>query len=157
MRQPWAWAIIFGGKTIENRTASAIRAGRMRPGPIALHAARGMTEREYRWGAWKLAQIGVHCPLPADLPRGAIIGAVDVTDIITDSDSPWFGGPRGLVLANPRSCDPIPATGALGYFAWESAGSALAPTPWMQRYSEASLFDTLPLGFETPPAKPFPK
>lgn len=156
VRQPWAWAIIFGGKTIENRTAGAIRAGKMREGQIALHAARGMTEREYRWGAWKLAQIGVTCPLPADLPRGAIIGAVTVTGIITESDSPWFGGPCGLELAEPRTCRPIPAKGALGYFAWAPGGNAAAPAPWMRRYGAASLFETLPLGFETPPEKPFP-
>ncbi len=158
VRQPWAWAIIHGGKIIENRSLGSIRAGRMDCRRIAIHAAKSMSEKEYRWGVHKLQEHGVRCPLPADLPRSAIIGSVDVVDIISQSASPWFGsrpGNHGLVLESPEPCDPIPAQGALGYFAWKPAGDLAPLAPWMKRYSATSLFDDLPMRFKEPPAKPF--
>lgn len=166
VRQPWAWAIIFAGKDIENRSAGAIRAGNMRPGRIAVHAATGMREAEYAWAVWRMAQDGVTVPAPADLPRGAIIGSVDVVEIVTASDSPWFGGASGLRLEGPEPCDPIPCKGALGYFRWARA-DAFAPTlPWMTAWAtqhpakdtaQAALFDDLEVQFKTPPPKPFGK
>lgn len=161
VRQPWAWAILHGGKIIENRSAGSIRAGKMDCRPIALHAAKGMKEEEYRWGAWRLAQHGVTCPRPDDLVRGAIIGTVEVVDIISQSDSEWFGGQMGLVLEKPTPCTPIPAAGALGYFKWQPA-PALAPIqPWMTRWDRpngdaqtAELFEADP-SFASPPPKPF--
>ncbi len=161
VRQPWAWAILHGGKVIENRSAGSIRAGRMDCRTIALHASTGMKEAEYRWGAWRLTQHGVRCPRPDELVRGAIIGQVDVVDIVSESDSEWFGGQMGLVLENPVACDPIPAQGALGYFKWSAAGD-LAPTaPWMQNWDRPNgdhltgdLFDAAP-AIDMPPKKPF--
>ena len=50
VRQPWAWAILHGGKVIENRSLGAIRAGNMVPGHICLHAAAGMTDFYQRRG-----------------------------------------------------------------------------------------------------------
>ncbi|MCC1494576.1 hypothetical protein [Cognatishimia sp. F0-27] len=156
VRQPWAWAILHGGKIIENRSLGAIRAGGMVPGRIALHAATGMTEKEYRWGHWRLERHGVRCPAPADLPRGAIIGAVTVTGIITQSDSEWFGGKAGLTLADPIAVTPIPAKGNLRYFLWQPEGRLARPAPWMARYADATgLFNDLPLGFSDTPPKPF--
>jgi hypothetical protein len=117
IRQPWAWAVIHAGKDIENRGPSAIRylnhAGR-----ICVHAASGMTRAEYDVAAAFMASIGVKCPPPAELPRGAIIGTVEVTTIVIESNSPWFFGPCGLVLINPAACDVLAATGALGFFNW---------------------------------------
>ncbi|MEM6596033.1 MAG: hypothetical protein AAF672_14700 [Pseudomonadota bacterium] len=156
VRQPWAWAIIHGGKVIENRSEGSIRAGRMTTGPIAIHAASGMKQEEYLWAAWKLQQIGVRCPMPADLPRRAIIGTVEVVDIISESDSPWFGGQRGLVLEKPRAVDPIPAIGELGYFKWVESGVLDPPKPWMKKYGAGEgLFGELELSFNEPPEKPF--
>ena len=159
VRQPWAWAIIHGGKVIENRSLAAIRAGNMTPGTICIHAAAGMRQDEYHWGAWRLAKHGVACPSPANLPRGGIVGVVDVVEIVTQSTSEWFGGEAGLRLANPKPVEPIPAKGALGYFRW-SASDKMAPTlPWMSRYGSPdnaeSLFGVLPVQFEVEPPKPF--
>ncbi|MEL7212514.1 MAG: hypothetical protein AAGK92_07620 [Pseudomonadota bacterium] len=162
VRRPWAWAILHGGKVIENRTLSAIRAGGMTTGAICLHAASGMKEDEYRWGLWRLAKHGVVAPRPDALIRSAIIGTIDVVDIVTESDSAWFGGKAGLVLENPVAIEPIPAKGALGYFAWQQAGSIAKPSPWMLAFDRAggtadtpSLFPKLPVSFEEPPKKPF--
>ncbi|EDQ33918.1 hypothetical protein HPDFL43_05675 [Hoeflea phototrophica DFL-43] len=67
------------------------------------------------------------------LRRGGIIGSVAVVDVVTESDSRWFFGPRGLVLADPEPCDLIPAIGALGYFAWQPVSPDILPAPnkWM--------------------------
>ena len=158
VRQPSAWAILEGGKDIENRSKGSIRAGRMTPGTICIHAAIGLKEDEYRYIAWRMQGIGVTCPPQAQLPRGAIIGVVDVVEIIDRSDSPWFGGEAGLRLDNPRVLDiPIPAKGELGYFEWHARGDLAAPLPWMQKYAPTGLFDDLPLSFEEPPRRPWPK
>jgi hypothetical protein len=51
------------------------------------------------------------------LPRGAIIGEVDIVDCVTESQSPWFVGPYGFVLRNPAAYkEPIPCRGMLGFF-----------------------------------------
>jgi len=158
VRQPSAWAIVFGSKDIENRTKGSIRAGRMGLGRICIHAATGLREDEYRYIAWKMQQIDVDCPAPADLPRGAIIGTVDVVEIVDQSDSPWFGGTAGLRLEDPIALDkPIPARGALGYFEWQAGGSLAEPLPWMAKYAAPGLFGGLPLCFAEPPKRPWPR
>ncbi len=157
VRQPWAWAILHGGKIIENRSLGAIRAGGMKPGRICLHAAKGMKEAEYRYGLWRLQRHGVLCPPPDALPRGAIIGVVTVTGIITESTSEWFGGAAGLTLADPVAIDPIPAVGALGYFEWAAKGELAKPAPWMRRYERRKddLFSDAPVAFKDAPDKPW--
>ena len=159
VRQPWAWAIIHGGKDIENRTLGSIRAGGMKTGQICIHAASGMRETEYRWGLYKLQQVGVTAPHPAELVRGGLIGVVEVVDIVSESDSPWFGGPWGLVLENPVPIEPIPAQGALGYFEWARAEGFSPALLWMAEFAggteTAALFPDLEPSFREMPRKPF--
>jgi hypothetical protein len=161
VRQPWAWAIVAGHKKIENRSGGAIRSGNMRTGRICIHAAAGLKRDEFHWGYWRLARHGVQCPRPEDLPRGAIIGTVEVVDIIDQSDSEWFGGPMGLVLQHAQMVDPIPAKGALGYFPWKPGGACAATLPWMQSFDpmtstsdQPTLFDDLPVAFASDPTRP---
>lgn len=91
-----------------------------------------MTQDEYAFARDFMADIGVACPPPADLVRGAIIGAVTVVEIVKSHWSPWWMGPCGLVLANPEACEPIPAVGALGYFRWSPSGGVIdAAKRWM--------------------------
>lgn len=162
VRQPWAWAIIHGGKVIENRSLGSIRSGGMKTGPICIHAATGMKEDEYRYGNWRLMQHGVTCPRPDDLIRGGIIGTVEVTGIITVSDSEWFGGEAGLTLENPQAIQPTPSRGALGYFEWTHADAFAPVKPWMKRFDRAtgdadtmSLFADEQPSYKTPPPKPW--
>lgn len=137
IRQPWAWAIINAGKDIENRSAAAVRHG-MTPGRIAVHAAKGMTQDEYI-GTREFMErtVGVACPRPDALVRGAVIGFVTVTAIVQEHRSAWFFGPRGLVLADSVACEPIPALGALGYFNWAPRGEVEAPLPWMTAWPDS--------------------
>jgi hypothetical protein len=135
IRQPWAWAILNAGKDIENRGWSALNPGLKFRGRIAIHAAQGMTRDEYEEAReWMDASAyTVPCPDASALIRGAICGAVDVVDVVRDSDSRWFFGPVGLVLANPVVCPPIPCKGQLGYFTWSPLVPAVFPPtpPWM--------------------------
>ncbi|MFQ6548247.1 hypothetical protein AADZ90_009835 [Aestuariibius sp. 2305UL40-4] len=159
VRQPWAWAIIHGGKDIENRTLGSIRSGGMETGRICIHAATGMREEEYRWGLYKLQQVGVTAPHPAELVRGGLIGVVDVVDIVSESGSPWFGGPWGLVLENATPIGPFPAHGALGYFEWVRTEAFSPALPWMERFAggteTGALFPDLEPSFRGAPPKPF--
>lgn len=118
VRQPWAWAIIHGGKTVENRSAAAVKHGLDVRSRIAIHAAKTLSQRDYRATADFMASIGVNCPEAAELQRGGIIGSVEVYGCVEQSDSPWFFGPRGLLLRKPIACDFIPCNGLLGYFYW---------------------------------------
>lgn len=140
VRQPWAWAIIHAGKDIENRSWQAVSRGDMKPKRIAVHAAKGMTRYEYESAVSYMEKIGVTCPPPADLLRGGIIGTIAVLEIVKEHPSPWFMGPRGLVLSAPQHCEFIPSVGALGYFTWKPADPSIVPEParWMIDESEGS-------------------
>lgn len=137
VRQPWAWAIIHAGKDIENRNWSRLNA--TRPlldfrGPVCIHAAKGMTRDEYEGAADFIASTGaITVPPPHEILRGGIIGTAEIVDVVRKSHSPWFFGTIGLVLANARAVDFIPATGVLGFFKWQAnpAGAADPPARWM--------------------------
>src|SRR5688572_8887779 len=108
VRQPWAWAIIHAGKDIENRTwKTNLR------GFIAIHApARTHKDAEMPRRVTK--------PRPEDLLLSAIIGVVEIVDVVERHRSRWFQGPPyyGFVLANPQFLDkPIPGKRKLGL--WE--------------------------------------
>ncbi|MGC2853918.1 hypothetical protein ACM64Y_00450 [Novispirillum sp. DQ9] len=102
-----------------------------KPRPVAIHASQGMTRAEYEEASEFMASVGVQCPPAAALPRGAIIGAATLTAVVDAHDSPWFFGPRGLVLADAYAITPIAAAGALGFFRWAPGGQMAAPRPWM--------------------------
>ncbi len=139
VRQPWAWAIIHAGKDIENRSWQAVNHGLRRRGRVAIHASKGMSKDEYEGARAFINEIlatagKLECPAAIDLLRGGIIGSVDVTDVVSDSDSLWFMGPRGLVLRDPAPCLFVPSVGALGYFEWKSSGNSYLcePAKWMK-------------------------
>jgi hypothetical protein len=103
IRQPWAWAIIFEGKDVENRSWNTLFRGN-----LAIHAAV-----TYKADAW--LPRGVVPPPPEDLAFGAIIGVVTLADVVTSSRSRWFAGEYGFVLRDPRPlARPIKCKGRLG-------------------------------------------
>ncbi|WP_295104426.1 hypothetical protein [uncultured Microbacterium sp.] len=126
VRQPWAWAIIHGGKNVENRVRNI--AGDYR-GPVLIHVAKAYA---VDWQSDTLARLmnrhpGVHeDPQPWHAQAGEIIGVVDLVDAHHETSdrcgdsvgfcSDWAErGAHHLVLANPRALDqPIPYKGALG-------------------------------------------
>lgn len=136
VRQPWAWAIIHAGKDIENRSWQAVNHGLKMRGEIVIHASKGMSRSEYEDAADFMDSINVACPRPDDLLRGCIIGRVEVIDVVKESESPWFFGPRGIVLQNPQPITPLGmCPGQLGYFKWhESSEPIPEPLPWMKAW-----------------------
>ena len=123
VRQPWAWAIIHGGKHVENRVRNI--AGSYR-GPVAIHAG---LRYDTAWSSRPLddamQESGArlrHGGLPWRAGEGHILGVVDLVDVHQlDSaacydDTEWAeDGMYHLVLANPRPLtSPIPYRGALG-------------------------------------------
>lgn len=104
VRQPWAWAIIYAGKDIENRSWS----NKYSIGTIAIHASTRMDSLD------DLPR-GIRRPEPEELVRGAIIGVVDVVDVVVQHESKWFSGPMGWVLQNPYALpEPLYCAGKLG-------------------------------------------
>jgi hypothetical protein len=127
VRQPWAWAIIHGGKDVENRGRNI--AGGYR-GAVAIHAALANDIEAWRaLGRADLAGYARALDARESLLTGVILGVVDLVDVhAVDScieqqhDGDWLvcsewaerSGVH-LVLANPRALtEPIPFKGSLG-------------------------------------------
>ncbi|OZE90241.1 hypothetical protein CH302_27735 [Rhodococcus sp. 15-2388-1-1a] len=128
VQQPWAWAIMHGGKTIENRTQNWKYRG-----PLAIHAGARWSDRgavsEVVDDAWAKHGGGRVRWDRLGFPMGAIVGVVDLVDVHPESGccTPWgesayveHGGRERrrivhLVLENPRPLPaPYPCSGALG-------------------------------------------
>lgn len=145
LRQPWADAVLFGGKRIENRIAWKTSNFR---GPFLIHAAAGMTHPEYdeviqflerRQILWR--------PKPFDLLlRGGIIGIASVDGVVFPDSSQiadqrllwnrgarvvgsveaetqfrlqrdqWWMGAFALLLRDVEERPFVPWKGALGFF-----------------------------------------
>jgi hypothetical protein len=106
IRQPWAFLVVTGRKRVENRSwRSNYR------GPLLIHAGA-------RWVDEPVERIerrhGIE--VPRDLPRGGIVGIVDLVDIVRSIDDPFFTGPLGWVFANARTLPFRPWPGRLGLF-----------------------------------------
>lgn len=134
LRQPWAWAIMHAGKTIENRTWETSYRGH-----FWLHASKTMSREEYRAG---VEQIEERCSLPVPsfwaMVRGAIVGRVTLTGIkhidevrvagdeaerrpllnlYHPDPGAWATGPWCFMLENPLPLDPIlPCSGRQLWF-----------------------------------------
>jgi len=115
IRQPWAELILQGRKSIELRTWETKIRGR-----IAIHAGKKVKQAACE-------QYGLD---PAILPRGALVGYVDIAEVIQFDEQTWEelrnehlaagGFPGDLVgwrLANPeRLPEPVPMRGRMGFF-----------------------------------------
>lgn len=119
IKQPWASLIIHAGKDIENRTWPTKMRGR-----VLIHASKKIDAAEIAAANEliheRLIKIPHTCALKGialqDYPAGGIIGIAEIVDCVTESDSPWFVGPYGFVLANPRPLPYFACRGALGFF-----------------------------------------
>ena len=55
-------------------------------------------------------------PRKEDLPRGGIVGEVEIAGCVTGHPSPWFTGPYGFVLRSARGTPFKPLPGSLRFF-----------------------------------------
>jgi len=122
VRQPWAYAILSLGKTIENRTWSTSYRG-----PVLIHAGKKIDEEGREW----LRSCGFY--VPASLVTGAYVGRVTITGcrraLVAERErrsgcgSPtmggnfWAFGPWCFELREPVAfARPIPGPGRLGLY-----------------------------------------
>jgi ASCH domain len=112
VRQPWADLIVSGIKDVENRRwPTSFR------GLVLVHAPRTVEEREVPRAA-SLLRVPAEEYVPV---TGAIVGATEIVDCVTQHESRFFAGPYGFVLRNSRQfTEPVPFPGRLGLF----------PVPW---------------------------
>lgn len=134
VQQPWAWAIVEGGKDVENRTQLWSYRG-----PLAIHAGTRLSDRGFESPLIQAATTDASYhgdDVIRFQARGAVIGVVDLVDVhhyagsgpgaVDCCESEWaeesydeHGGKTRLdivhlVLENPRPIAPIPARGRLG-------------------------------------------
>ena len=107
VRQPWAWAIIHGGKDVENRVRNI--AGGYR-GPVAIHVALADAENapESLWlqhSDWYRARTAQPKKFdPAWPDRGNIIGVVDLVDVHSASVIGGCGWMQNDCEEHPFGC-----------------------------------------------------
>lgn len=129
VRQPWAHVIVHGWKDIENRSWPTNYRG-----PVCIQASKfdKKTFAEDLEGYHDTVAAGIDVPTFGfdDMSFGAIVGVADIVGCVPASDSPWFFGPWGFVLANARPIDPIMVKGKQGFYEWRPRviDSAI-PTP----------------------------
>lgn len=77
-----------------------------------------MTEAEYLDAVEFVGSIrpDIQIPTREKLRFGGIVGEAEITDCVSRSRSPWFGGQFGFVLANARPLPFRPIRGQLGFF-----------------------------------------
>ena len=120
VRQPWAYLIVEGYKDIENRKWYTNHRG-----PLLIHASQAMEPDDFLKQRQYIESAGI--VIPEDLPRGAIVGSVNLTEVYSDGrdenlldiydgkGSPWFEGPYGFEMADAvQFHQPIPYRGSLG-------------------------------------------
>lgn len=136
VRQPWAWAIIHGGKNVENRDWPTKFRGR-----LAIHAGKQFDIGKHDWQDYLQGEYGEPWASMAQtyskellayrsvVRFGAIIGTVEVYDCVPDTqcDSPWKADGYQFycwLLRHPVALrEPIPMAGRLGL--WDIPDSLL--------------------------------
>lgn len=103
VRQPWAWAIIHGGKDVENRTWEANYRDQ-----FLIHARKTFDWNGYLWimERERYLSLANKLPQPDEFFKGGFIGAVNIIVCAGNHSSKWFSGPFGFVLECPIIFDP---------------------------------------------------
>lgn len=121
IKQPWAWLIVNGFKTIENRT----RRTHFR-GPFLVHASSRMTRDDHEAcllfcrSNELLGQVvnnrRLIIPAFGELPTGGIVGRAEIVDCVQKSSSKWFCGDYGYVLKGAKPLTFVSIIGQLNFF-----------------------------------------
>jgi hypothetical protein len=122
IRAPWWWFILHGGKDIENRDWPTSFRGR-----VLIHASKWWSKSSVIEDYHDALDMFERVPHPRNHGEitwaqmralgGHIVGSVEIVGCANRSDSPWFQGKYGFVLAKPITlAKPIPFKGALGFF-----------------------------------------
>jgi hypothetical protein len=133
VRQLWAWALIHGGKQIENRCRAdgGMPAICRHRGPLLIHASATMKRLAYALAAiWMAEKLRIIVPPLKDICVGGIVGIMDAVGHVTpgrrvcfdkraraEIDLRWHIPPQyGLILLDPKPLPFVPLNGQLGLF-----------------------------------------
>jgi len=131
IRAPWWWFILYAGKDIENRPWNCHKRG-----PIAIQASTWWNTEQVanefitmqaelkRLGLWNVTGwIPPHNDETllywSDIKDmgGHVVGTTEIINCVQKSDSPWFFGPNGILLANSAPiAEPFLCKGKLSFF-----------------------------------------
>lgn len=118
IQQPWAWAIVYAFKDVENRTWRTTYRGE-----FWIHAGQGFDWDGLHWMQEHQDQLlvgpgtTVRIPTKAqEYKRGGIVGRARITGCVSEHGSPWFVGPWGLLLRDALPVPFLPCKGRLGFF-----------------------------------------
>jgi len=114
VKQPWAWLLAHGFKDIENRSWPTTFRGR-----FYIHAGKSWgaeQEDDVEWVKDLAGEAGLVIPLPDRFDLGGIVGEATVSDCVSNSESVWFNGPFGFVIADAQPVALLPCRGILGFF-----------------------------------------
>ncbi len=120
IRQPWAAAVAFGGKTVENKAKKTSYRGR-----LVIHVSGNKSDLKEATKAITKQEVPSHL-----FAFGAAIGILDLVDVIEMNvaleNNRWANGPICWMLANVKVFKkPIPMKGQLGIFNITGADAAL--------------------------------
>lgn len=119
IRQPWAWLIVNGYKSIENRSWKTKYRG-----PFLIHASKTFDHDGYDW----IVNNFVNTPLPGKesistkkgllghYRTGGFVGISELIACLDQSDDPFFTGPYGFELSNVHPIEFIEYPGSLKFF-----------------------------------------
>lgn len=112
VRQPYAWLIVQGIKTLENRSWRTHYRG-----PLLIHASSNRVDLTEEVRARYGARGRVRMPPLGHYELGGIIGYVEIVDCVQRSASVWKNpGGWGWVLAKGRPLKFRRCKGAVGFF-----------------------------------------
>lgn len=130
---PWAWALMYAGKDVENRGP---RFPRKVLGRVWVHASLwpGTLSRSDDW--WAEVRSVARCSVPISeqreramwKARGHVVGSIEVGGYQTPNDPPdsrWYvPGSLAILVRDPVPlAHPVPTKGALGW--WKPKGETL--------------------------------
>lgn len=130
VRQPWATAIVYGFKDVENRTRQPPKAllGQV----VAIHAGHAMDGSA--WGFQPMRELLEGAIGYIDCYRGVIIGTARVVgwwDAAKGIEvgppgtrqrveaSRWYTGQVGILMRGAQTIEPVKAKGQLGWWNYE--------------------------------------
>lgn len=119
IRQPWAWLIVNGIKTVENRTWRTSHRG-----PLLIHAGQTMAFGQQDYADFLLVmhdEAGIILPDYANIQRGGIVGSVNLVDCVTTCKDPidadWHEpGCYAFILRDAKTLLFLPMPGKLSIF-----------------------------------------
>jgi hypothetical protein len=141
INQPWGWAIVHGGKDIENRDWHTNYRGE-----FLIHVG---LKYDVSDDPFVLQTSGFDYYDP-EVVTGGIIGKAEIVDCVRQSDSPWFFGRYGFVIRNARPLPFRPCKGRLGFFIPDYSSRYKRDLPKLKPAANSNLDAKLPL-FQSSP------